>query len=256
MIDEVCRIIIGRVKPEALNLLRTHPLETVKSQITEKILYGILLADLNLVGGREMTISLNSSMVVSHDIDNRELILEIPEKDRNYSNITVAKMIYEDLNVSKGDVFGTTIGNPNSGDELMDGLSAMNSNIAMNTMLEVIGNRYVKVNYPHGNLSMLNTSKIKLEVEYSKNIEGIDRAYYPEFGRIAVLATKMYLYNNFSNIVESAMLDNPNLSKVLSEELMKYEGFDLLYEEEMQRLAKYSTLNDDAKMNDIMNYFI
>jgi hypothetical protein len=254
MIDYLTNFIMNRIKLPLLELLVTNRLETLKSQIAKTIVIDVVLNDLNMVGGRGMEATIESGWIISNDIEKGEMIIEVPEDKRNNSFITTASLIYTDHN-NIVEVEQYNLGNnisPDNGISLFSGIENKNSNISLHTELEVIGNKYILIRKKGSSPTMLVNSVLRFEVAYGANMEGIDRAYYPELGRVCVLATK-FILNNKTLEVEELMAHNPTMSSLILRELEKFEGFDILYDEEINLLAKISHLNNDNRETEHIN---
>jgi hypothetical protein len=249
MIRYLATYIKGRIEIKILRTLIRNPLASLESEIITHIIYPYLLTDLNLVGGVQKKLTVTRDMVFKHT--ENEIILLIPERFRNGTNIKSVDSLINNGDYRKG----TNEAEYLPRDVLASPRKLLNdsnssTNLSFETELTVIGNKYVSIRQDGIQLDSLDDSVLTFYVEYPANMNGIDRNYWPSFGEIALLAAKMHLYNNLDLEINSAFQQNSEIQDRLKMKIDSYEGAAMEYTESMDKLGKFSHLNNKEQMGD------
>jgi len=255
LIPYLVNFIKRRMDKQILNLMVTNDLVSVDELIKNNIIYDILMTDLNLVGGRAIEITLDASMIVVAETN--KLILRIPAELRNNSKISSVQVLRSTLVGLMNNQPGINISQQTQGGIYSELLKVDKKfAIAAHTSLSVLGNEYIVIEQPNIQPQDINNTIVSLEVNYSQEFDELDGDYYPEMGKIALLAAKMYAYNELSLEVEKAFIHNPHTSEALMNRINTYDTAQVEYDDSFDLLGKISALNDDRKQTSLIRFSI
>jgi hypothetical protein len=180
------------------------------------------------------------------------LILHIPKHLRKNSNLTSASLLFRNNNFA-----GTFVGmddDSRGGEPYTSPTTAItgHSKLSMETNVTVFGNEFVLIEHENANPQDLIGTRLRVEVEFTKGMEEFNRNYYHEFGKLAVLAAEMHLYNKVVLELDEAYINNPNMSEGLIEHVNRFEDSQDKYDSSMDRLGKFGFLNDKNKVANLI----
>lgn len=235
--------------------LRREP-ETIESRIRDEIIYGMVRADMNTVGGTQVNLNLGS--ISCRDLSNWQRIYRVPTRYTGGRAITQAHFAMLNL-VSN---YAESLPNTQSGtyrrstiDNSANRLVLNNSPIPnrMNAEIELLGDNVLKVNNWQNMASDMN---VILLLEYSENLIEIKKPYWPVVAECAVLAAKAYIYRELSLLVDKTRLEGGRDFGRYREFIDEYRDANQQYEEKMFEglMSKVSVLADqNRKQRHIQN---
>jgi len=243
---------IKRIDGEILRTLIKHPMMTLDEAILDEVIYPTILADFNLVGGRQIKLTLEPRHIYKKFKD--EIILYIPPEERNNMRIKTVDEITRNRIIPVAEVSIMAYRDPSSSSpfsRLME--TNENSEIEFNTEITVIGDGYISIKQDNINESYINKSVMVFYVAFSKSFNNIDPNYYPDFGRIAVMATKMVLFSKLNLLLDRLSMGNQRLSDRYISTIESYATASEEYDAELDTLATFSFLNNVEQMRDLVN---
>jgi len=223
----------------------------IDESIMAKVIRPKVLVDCNLVGGIEMSVNFNHTMVKQIDYNN--LIIEIPKTLTNNSSIITATALmstgtYNTIpaSISASNMaysgFGNNVMSPvlDTGMRMMNALA--NLNIVQTSRMEVIGENTILVCDP---TIFITTGVLKCNIENAVNLENINPRSYIAFANLATLAVKAYIYNKLKIELDKGYLYAGHELSVITDIVNDYADSYSLYLEELQRWKKIAFMNNN-----------
>jgi len=222
---------------------------SLEQQITDLVLHKILLRDLNVIGGMEVTISLDKCKVTYYEKNptNHNMVIYVPY------DITNNKKIVEPLSLAGNVTFN---GNYNSSTNPL--ISGMNNIIGHRAS---IGNKYITSNLEliapntilvYEETQTLFNGYLKVILENNNNLTNISPRSYLALGKAAVLATKLFIYNAIVIDMDKGVLYNGHELGKIADVINSYESaledYNTYIEEKM---GKIMFMNDKPSMSNL-----
>lgn len=186
--------------------LRREPV-TIESRFREEIFDNTIKQDLNSVGGTQLTLVLSN--IPYTKLSNYQRIYKIPTRATGGRRITQAHLTM--LNLTSN--FAESL--PNSQTNIyrkstIDNSSQrlVNNNLPipnrMNAEVEMLGENVLKINDWQNFTADMNLVCL---LEYSENLSEIKDPYFPVIAKLALLATKGFIYRELALLVDKTRLE-------------------------------------------------
>lgn len=215
---------------------------SLDEKILSCIIGPIVLMDTNLIGSITKKIPLNKCVVNFYQNDDLqfEYIIEVPDK------IVDNKEIISLSNILHNTTLG--YGGNNSMSSLtnaMSGLLSAHSNVGilLTNRFEIIGRNIILVNTGNVRWNFEN-SILECGLSKDKNMSHLQKGSYLDFGKLCVVAAKIYIYNKLIiKLDEGYVLGGHNIS-VIKSKIESYEDAIEKYEELLEEWFKIEFMND------------
>ena len=225
---------------------------TLSKQIKDLVLDPIVLTDLNVISNRTLKIPLEQCNVTEYMHTNRSnnLIINVPY------TVTDNNKIVAPLSLTINGTEGITpYGNPLTAavDKMTNG--TINNSIFGSVLsdLELIGPNTILV---RDNVDFTVNGFLEVIIENSNNLSNIKPKSYIAFSKLAISATKMYIYNNLIlEINDGTNYYGFNISKV-GDIIEGWESASQDYDELLQKFRKILFMNDAQGFNDHIKLMI
>lgn len=223
--------------------------------ILQAVIFPRVLVDCSLLGGDELHIPLQYADI--QQIDNQTLILRFPKSVTNDRSILTVLGI-EFSNPSSTAWLAPVVGTNQSpqslqtGKMMVDVHSPVPSTFSSRTVL--VGENTVMVtgfNSPPVNFYL------RCIVEYSSRMASMSPRYYHHFSKLAVFATKAYVFNAYEIEVAEAQLSGGREIGKFGEIIGRYEDANESYQEYLEeKWAKIAFLNDQQSYHALLRSMI
>ena len=247
--NEIVKYIKNRLPDQLLALLIERTYEKIEHAIIRRVVFDIVLNDLNLVGGREVTVN-GDDLIIKRVLEG-EILVEVPAKLRHYSHIMSVNFVEGGGNTGHRGAYGHVEYTSGRGPlaSLTDEFRKVNP---LYTIATAIGNDFILIKRDGITPDHIRNSAISMQVAFSEAFEGFSTQYIPSFGNIALVATKMLLYKERFSVFEK--YSNTQMSNALMQELLKFEDSADKYEELRSDLAKMAFATDPSKMTRLIQH--
>lgn len=195
--------------------------------IREKVIYGRVMRDAELQGGREVYIPLIN--VNPEYQDNFRVIYRIPDEVTNGATIIVP------LNVTFGE--GTIMGTTNMGmrgsSPMLDAASGVLSShlpipLVSSAYLRLLGRNVVMI---EDNLSVPRDIFLKAIVTYDEELSNISPRSWHRFGDLCVLGCKAYIYNEMDIAIDEGQIQGGYNIGRIRDRISEYADAEQMYQE-------------------------
>jgi len=220
---------------------------SIDSQIRDLVIEPIVLRDLNVVGGKQMSIDINSCYVdfYQNTFNTQNLVIKVPYQ------VTGNRKILEAVNlllINDMKRFNMT------SDALTFGISKKMdfNNSTYNagtpiTNLELIGPNTILV---YDNVVNLGQAYLNVIIEYDKNGSDIKRRYWLDFYNLCLLATKAFIFNKLIVDMNAGMIYNGHELGKVTETIESYADAADQYEELLEtKWRKITFISDKNQMS-------
>lgn len=242
--------------PETVNL------NTVDDKILRKLLRKRVLIDMNITGGIETIIPLNSVQPSFYEYF--YTIYQIPPE------MTMNKEIVSALNImlmpgsgvfGQGNLGGNSFGNIGYMNEnpVMNvanriGSAASPSGVLSNAHLEIVGYNTILI---YANFRVLTNFGLRVLLENDSNLNNIQPRSYKDVSMACVLACKAYIYNKLIIPVNSGYLASGQDLGMFKSILESYSEAEADYNTFLrERLGAVLFMNDTTRMNRFISSLI
>ena len=236
------------------NYYRVNTILSVDEIIMAKLIRPKILVDCNLVGGVDINVPFDSTMIKPVDNNNtNKFIIEVPKTLTNgcsivtVGNILATSALYTTSGYSNiGNTWYNGFNNFNVSPALSAGMKVMNSvsdlNIIQTSRTEVIGENIILVEEP---TQLMYGGIIKCTVENSKNLENINPRSYISFGDLVVIAAKAYIYNKLRIKIDKGFVLGGHEVSSIKDTIDEYSDAANMYKEELVKWRKIAFLNNN-----------
>jgi len=220
---------------------------SIDSQIRDLVIEPIVLKDLNVVGGKPLTIDVNTCYVdfYQNTFNTQNIVIKVPYEITGKKRIIEATEL---LLINNNKQFNM------STDPLTFGISkkfdfnmsTYNAGTPI-TNLELIGPNTILV---YDNVVSLGQAYLNVIVEYNKNGSDIKRRYWLEFYKLCLLATKAFIYNKLIVDMNVGFIYNGHELGKVNETIESYADAAEQYEELLEtKWRKITFLEDKNQMS-------
>lgn len=199
---------------------------TIDSILLDKIIHGVVLKDMNFLGGRTVTIDLTGCPTTT---TLNGFIIDVG------TTATQGKRIMSTLSVGYGNT-SMRLGGAGIASALDGPMMVSDSRVTL------IGPNVIFI---EGNLIPMVTF-LRCTLENEKMLNHIDTHYMEYYSELCVLATKRYIYNRMSiELGTATVIAGVDISKMINI-IDTYSDADSIYKELRAKLPKISHMSDAA----------
>lgn len=214
---------------------------SLDTQIINKVIRPRVMADINLVGGTEMTVPLNGLQTEIYDAG-RLAVYSIPKKLTHGRNITNPLHVQHSALGTGTNPMGTY--NSNYTMSTARGLLKTTGSIPVTSTARVrlIAENTILV---ENATAVMPNSYLRCIVEHDESLSGIKPPSYPVFFQLVEYAVKAYLYNTLMLSVDQGRLSGGRDLGVYRDILSEYSDANENYKEYLDRTWAVTSLLDD-----------
>ena len=227
---------------------------TLASQIEDLVIRNIVLKDTNLLGGITVRLPLNQCQLnyYEQNLTNHNLVIKVPYKLTNNKKIIEATTLMVTTNYDTSyNTSKNTITNQLS--RIVEHNSGPTENLTTSN-LEIIAPNTILV---HDTIYMTSNGFLEVIVENNNNLSNISPRTYFLFGKICVLAAKMFIYNKLVVDLDAGVLYNGHelgkASEIINSYESAFEDYETLINEEW---GKALFMNDSVAKADFLKGMI
>jgi len=226
---------------------------SIEEQLETLVIKGLVLKDLDVLGGIQVTIPVESCKVTRYKntFYNINAVINVPFE------LTNGRQIIEVLNMLVIYSQEFTYGGNN---RIMQNLDMLNRKVNMENNMRPITN--LKLIAPNtilifDNVNVLTNSVLNVMVENNENLSNISMRHSDAFYKLVKLATEAYIYNKVIVDLNKGVLFNGHEAGVINEILNSYSGKEEEYEEFLNsKWGKIAFMSDQKSMNDLVTGMI
>lgn len=217
---------------------------SIDMMIEKNVIVPWVMTDLNILGGTEIVIPLDSVEV--HTDDPNGVYIEIPEA------VTSGRAIISVLSIVSNTTYQTYDTGTATG-KLDANLGGHLSGVH-NTMIERISERGVFI---YGDYASISGMMLRLIVEYSSRLAEINPRSYKHLEKIATHAVKAYIYKTLIVKMNKAELYNGHELSIIKDIVDRYEDEYEKYTEHIDgKIRKVLFINDTIRMRRFVSAMI
>lgn len=199
-----------------------------------------VMIDVNILGGQTIMISLEG--LYQEPIPPNFIRIEIPkDRTQNRSIIQPLSVMYSNqyLGIYAGGFAGTNYSSPNNWKSMSPitsaaaRIAAASSDVPIieNSDVELVGENTIGIK---DSLSNPTYRYLTCVVEYDDNLSSINLRSYPVFAKLAVLATKAFIYNKMIITLDRGYLEGGQELGAVKEVISTYSDSEQQYQEALK----------------------
>lgn len=248
-LDEIRFSIPAQILDEAFigrDLRNVTSMVSLETRIRETVLEPRVFVDMDIKGGTEAFIPLDTHNVTTQQTDPYTAIYHISD------DVTQGRPI-----VQVYSIHFAALGYQNAGMALNYTESAMSGQLrrvldsarqtppAMTSYLNLIAHNTVMARYVY---LPFTTAFMRVRLGNDNALSHIRAQMIPYFANLCVLAVKAYIYNHMTVIMDQGQLSGGQMLGTFREVIQGYADANEMYREELRQLPKQSVLNDPEAM--------
>lgn len=223
--------------------------------ISQMVIFPRVLVDCSLLGGDEMHLPLTSGTI--QQVDNQTILVRFPKSITNERSIlTVLGVEYS--NPASAAWLAPVLGTSQSphvlqqGKMMIDVHSPIPSTFTSRVIL--VGENTVQLT---GFTSPPANFYLRCVLEYSERMASLSPRYYHHFSKLAVLAVKAFIFNQYELEVAEAQLSAGRELGKFGQIIDRYEDANDTYEEYLKtKWAKVAFMNDQPSYHTLLRSMI
>lgn len=230
--------------------------ESLDSLIASAILADWVAVDMNLFGGEETQLPIDSKMI--EYVSNTSSIIRFsPDVLMNRDIVTPYEICtaYPDVAGIHPGLLGTQNYNTNHSSPLVQATTA---NLRTYMPIRNTSTGYLRLIAPNTVFAeqdlrtFVGSRVLRCTVTYDSDMSSISTPYFPKFAEMAVLATKAYIYNNLSIELDEGQIRSGSLLGTFKERVESYADALELYNSKLDAWKSVRTLADTVSKRNMV----
>lgn len=214
---------------------------SLETRIRESVLEPRVFVDIDLHGGTEAFIPLETSVRAEHT-DPYTVIYHIPnEVVQNRPIVQVYSVHFAILGYQNAGMALQYTETPLASETRRVLDSAMRVPPAMTSYLNLIAHNTVMARFVY---LPYKTAFMRVRLGNDNALSHIRAQAIPDFAKMCVLAVKAYIYNTMMVVMDQGQLSGGQMLGAFKETIMNYADSEVMYHESLKRWGKISILND------------
>jgi len=226
---------------------------TITNNIITEVVRSRVLVDINIVGGTEIVIPLDSA--TTETLSEKETIYYIQPELRQNRNITSVLSVINNNRTNTSVISSHNLGNDlqNAGQAMMNSFSS--APMISNAKVELVSENTVLVTSDF----ILNIPNIALRVviEDDENLASLNKRSYLYFSKLVELAVKSYIYNKLNIKIDVGYLYGGKELSSFKSVVESYADAEQMYQEYLTNIYQgVTTLNDATTTSRLIKLMI